>query len=83
VIGENYVGVIFDDPNSNGNIVENNVVTRNENGNIRALSDTGSGNVARNNCGYGDPLPTSNFNGVSASGNVTVSSNPYGVAPAA
>jgi hypothetical protein len=81
VIDENYVGVIFDDPNSNGNIVENNVITRNANGNIRALSDTGSGNVARNNCGFGTAIPNSTTNGVSMSDNVNVSSNPYSVDP--
>ncbi len=81
VIDQNYVGIIFDDSTTNGNIAENNVVTRSGNGNIRALSDTGSGNVARNNCGYGDPIPNSTTNNVSFSGNVNVSSNPYSVAP--
>jgi hypothetical protein len=81
VIDQNYVGVGFDDPDTNGNIVENNVVTRNANKNIRNLSDAGTGNVARNNCGYGEPIPNGTIGNVSYSGNVTVSSNPYGVDP--
>jgi hypothetical protein len=81
VIDENYVGVGFDDPVTNGNIVENNVVTRNANKNIRNLSDAGTGNVARNNCGYGEPIPNGTDGNVSYSNNVTVSSNPYSVDP--
>src|SRR3712207_8798530 len=37
VIDQNYVGVGLDDPDTNGNIVENNVATRNANKNIRNL----------------------------------------------
>jgi hypothetical protein len=81
IIDENYVGVGFDDPSSNGNIVENNVATRNVNKNIRNLSDAGTGNVARNNCGYGEPIPNGTDGNVSYSNNVMVSSNPYSVDP--
>jgi parallel beta helix pectate lyase-like protein len=81
VIDENYVGIGFDDPNTNDNIAENNVVTRNANKNIRNLSDAGTGNVARNNCGYGEPIPDGTIGNVSYSNNVNVSSNPYSVDP--
>jgi parallel beta helix pectate lyase-like protein len=81
IIDENYVGVGFDDPDTNGNIVENNLATRNANKNIRNLSDAGTGNVARNNCGYGVPIPNGTSGNVSYSNNVTVSSNPYSVDP--
>jgi hypothetical protein len=81
VIDENYVGIGFDDPNTNDNIAENNVVTRNANKNIRNLSDAGTGNVARNNCGYGEPIPNGTIGNVSYSNNVNVSSNPYSVDP--
>jgi hypothetical protein len=81
VIDENYVGIGFDDPNTNDNIAENNVVTRNANKNIRNLSAAGTGNVARNNCGYGEPIPNGTIGNVSYSNNVNVSSNPYSVDP--
>jgi hypothetical protein len=81
IIDQNYVGVIFDDPGATGNIVENNVITRSENGNIRALSDTGTGNVARNNCGYSPDIPNTNLNGVTLTGNVNVTALPYSPEP--
>jgi hypothetical protein len=61
--------------------LENNVITRSTNGNVGALSDTGTGNVARNNCGYSPNIPNSNLNGVSLSNNVNVSSLPYNPEP--
>jgi len=81
VIDQNYVGVGLDEPDTNGNIVENNDATRNANKNIRNLSDTGTGNVVRNNCGYGVAIPNGMNGNVRYENNVTVSSNPYGVDP--
>jgi hypothetical protein len=81
VIDQDYVGVGLDDPDTNGNIVENNDATRNANKNIRNLSDTGTGNVVRNNCGYGVAIPNGMDGNVRYENNVTVSSNPYGVDP--
>lgn len=81
IIDQNYVGVIFDAPGATSNIVENNVITRSPNGNIRALSDTGTGNVARNNCGYSPAIPNTNLNGVQLTNNVNVPSVPYSPEP--
>jgi hypothetical protein len=80
VIDGNYVGVGHDDPSTTGNITENNVITRNENKNIRNLSDAGP-NTVRDNCGYGDPIPNGQVGNVTYSNNVTVSTLPYSVEP--
>ncbi len=80
VIDGNYVGIGHDDPSTTGNISENNVVTRNENKNIRNLSDAGS-NTVRDNCGYGVAIPNGQDGNVSYSNNVNVSTLPYSVQP--
>jgi hypothetical protein len=80
IIHENYVGVGHDEPSTSGNITENNVVTLNENKNIRNLSDAGP-NTVRNNCGFGEPIPNGQNGNVTYSNNVNVSTNPYGREP--